>query len=295
MTYLRQRLITCCLLGLLAGPANSQTATPDFTPGQAVEVREGDSWSAATFEKKEGRKFQIKYTDGGTEEWVNGDRIRVPGSAPKEGAPATTKPAAKARATFDINQHLEAKWGGSWRAVVVNNTRAGGWYLVTYTPGSSQEWVEWWRLRRLGSTSDIPTASPNGFYRKGGDTPRADAGDGPGDKNGDKKPGEAKKDGDKEDFAHPITDRDTAAMKEVLPAFTGAWNVTPDPADLKLVSAGEPIGITGEKDVFVKRTVFHSGTMAGVLFRDDRGGQTKSCRFQRVNLAAGSASSMVEF
>src|SRR4051812_22389300 len=47
-----------------------------FQSGDAVEVREGDTWSAATVLKKEGRKIQIKYADGGTEEWVTADRVR---------------------------------------------------------------------------------------------------------------------------------------------------------------------------------------------------------------------------
>ncbi|MGC4030356.1 MAG: tudor domain-containing protein [Tepidisphaeraceae bacterium] len=65
-------------------------AVAAYSPGQSVEVREGDSWSPATFLKQEGRKFQIKYADG-TEEWVAADRLRAPAAAAGGVTPPVTK------------------------------------------------------------------------------------------------------------------------------------------------------------------------------------------------------------
>jgi hypothetical protein len=62
--------------------------------GAPVQVREGDSWSSATFVRKEGRRLLIKYPDG-SEEWVTADRMRTPsgsgtaGARSKDAAPAS--------------------------------------------------------------------------------------------------------------------------------------------------------------------------------------------------------------
>ncbi|MGN6724633.1 MAG: tudor domain-containing protein [Tepidisphaeraceae bacterium] len=63
-------------------------AVPDYKPGQTIEAREGDRWSPVTVEKHEGRKFQIRYSDG-TEEWVTTERLR-PGSGEASNSTPTT-------------------------------------------------------------------------------------------------------------------------------------------------------------------------------------------------------------
>jgi hypothetical protein len=68
--------------------AVAQTPPPDLKPGQAVSVREGDTWSSATLQKKEGRRYLIKYDDG-KEEWVTADRLRAGDAGATGGAPAT--------------------------------------------------------------------------------------------------------------------------------------------------------------------------------------------------------------
>jgi len=75
---------------------------------------------------------------------------------------ATTKPKAK-EAEFVVKggMTVEVKWGGMWRKAVVKNRVATGWALVNYSPGSSHEWVEIWRIRAIGSIVDIPHARPN--------------------------------------------------------------------------------------------------------------------------------------
>src|SRR4051812_38559904 len=83
----------CLAIGLATANSHAQALTADtLKAGQAIEVREGDDWSPATFVRKEGRKLLIKYSgEGGTEEWVTIDRIRQPGSA-KPGDPKAADP-----------------------------------------------------------------------------------------------------------------------------------------------------------------------------------------------------------
>ncbi len=65
-------------LGLCFGHAALGQATT-FTDGQKIEVREGDSWSAASIVKKEGRKYLVHYdgAEATADEWVTPDRIRA--------------------------------------------------------------------------------------------------------------------------------------------------------------------------------------------------------------------------
>jgi len=150
---------------LACGSAFGQAAPTTFAEGQKVEVREGDSWSKAAVLKIEGRKYQIKYEDGGQEEWVTSERMReVSSAAGAATGPATTTAAAVkpvAKAVWDIGQKVEVKWGGMWREATIQNKR-GEWLLVNYTPGSVKEWAEPWRIRKVGSTEDnIGHATPN--------------------------------------------------------------------------------------------------------------------------------------
>lgn len=92
----------CSSVLILSALAVAQSQPPEVKPGQAVSVREGDTWSSATLQKKEGRKYLIRYDDG-KEEWVTADRVRVDGAAGGTtggagGAPATSDKPAKAPA-----------------------------------------------------------------------------------------------------------------------------------------------------------------------------------------------------
>src|SRR4051812_42788284 len=60
----------------------AKPAAGTFTDGQKVQVREGDSWSAATILKREGRKYLVHYdgADASSDEWVTTDRLRLPGA-----------------------------------------------------------------------------------------------------------------------------------------------------------------------------------------------------------------------
>ncbi|RZM08826.1 MAG: hypothetical protein EOP68_10785, partial [Sphingomonas sp.] len=160
--------------GQTTPPAPAAATAATYAVGQSVEVREGDTWSKAKVLAREGRRVQIEYDDG-TKEWVTADRLRTPGTAgtpapaakpADEAAPAAEeeapKPAAKKPAvnSFPIGAAVEVKWGGRWSKAKVTNRR-GEWHLIAYDGERGQEWVEPWRIRKIGSSYDIDHASPN--------------------------------------------------------------------------------------------------------------------------------------
>ncbi len=78
--------------------------------GQAVEVREGDSWSAATVVRREGRRYLIHYagTDASTDEWVGPDRVRTPGGTAGAPVPASAAPSKAADPAATAGEPVEA-------------------------------------------------------------------------------------------------------------------------------------------------------------------------------------------
>lgn len=92
---MKRRIAVIAVLGTLFVLSAAMAADVAAPPaeGSAVEVREGDSWSAATFVRKEGRRLLIRYDEGGVEEWITADRMRV-----AQGAAAKTSPAGAAAA-----------------------------------------------------------------------------------------------------------------------------------------------------------------------------------------------------
>lgn len=172
------------LIVITSGIATAAPQTPPvINESQKVEVREGDTWSAATVLKKEGRRYLVHYegTDAATDEWVTLDRIRLPGAggkgapdaakpqAPGAAEPAAkpAKPAAKPPVVWNVRSEVEVKWGGLYRKATIINKREE-WYLVNYEKGPFEEWVEPWRIRKIGSTDDpIGHAQPNPTLRKG--------------------------------------------------------------------------------------------------------------------------------
>lgn len=295
-----------CITLALSTIAMAQAA-PDFKTDQKVEVREGDEWSAATVVKKEGRKIQIKYADG-SEEWVTADRIRVPdgkrgatppaveGKKPEaksgeakipEPKAAEAKPEKKDRTQWQIGENVQAKWGGLYRDAKINNKRTGDWYLVTWDKGPFQEWVEWWRIRKPGSTDDpIGYAQPNSGYKKGDDPPRPDAGDAPVERRLGAHADDAPK------FEKPITEADTAGAKEILPVFNGAWSVAPDPEPAAEVTS-QPIPLNSKAEHMRTQYLLQAGTSAAYVMIDEFGTQVKSITLEKIDLAAGSAATPV--
>ncbi len=159
-------------------------AAEPYSVGQKVEVREGDSWSPASVTGQEGRKFHVHYDGGDTsaDEWVLPDRIRKPGTAAGPATPSTpgtppvtvttpAKPKPAANAAFAIGDKIETKWGGLWRKSAVVR-KHDDWTLVEYE-GSTYEWVQPWRLRKLGSKEDESKyATPRIFDRKNTQPPK---------------------------------------------------------------------------------------------------------------------------
>lgn len=95
------------------------------------------------------------------------------------GEAAATKPAAAA--AWATGTKVEVKWGGTWMEASITNKR-GEWYLVTYSKRmNAKEWVEPWRIRKVGSTEDnIGIAHANETFRKEvGDPPREKPGPAP--------------------------------------------------------------------------------------------------------------------
>ena len=186
-------VLAAFLLLLLSGVVLAQATKPAATydVGQKIEVREGDTWSAATVLKKEGRKYFIQYQGADqAEEWVTTDRMRAAGNTAGGAAPTTPSPTAPGAATppvkpqpkgpvFSIGQKVEAKWGAFWYEVVLTNQR-GEWWLVTYTNGKTREWVEPYRLRPIGSKVDkIGSCPPNPTVYHGEGPPQEKPGPAP--------------------------------------------------------------------------------------------------------------------
>ncbi len=169
-------------LGLVLLNTVAKAATV-FKVGQQIQVREGDTWSAATVVAHEGRKYQIHYegSDASDDEWVTADRMRAtatdaPTATPANPAPApantaqVNSPAPEttgdgklgSNAGFKIGENIEAKWGGLWRkASVVRKSK--DWTLVIYD-NVWYEWVQPWRLREINSGEDTALdSSPRKF------------------------------------------------------------------------------------------------------------------------------------
>ena len=125
------------------------------SPGDAVEVREGDTWSAAEFLAKEGRRFQIRYDDG-TEEWITADRLRPPGGD----ATPPAKPTRKKPRTFRANQQVELKDGREWKPATVKRVGGDLYLVATNDTWGEKEffwmWVDAARLRTPGEAHEGP-------------------------------------------------------------------------------------------------------------------------------------------
>jgi hypothetical protein len=93
----RRWVAAVAALASVTGASPARAATP-FAAGQAVEVREGDTWSAASIVRQAGRKYLVHYagSDASTDEWVGPERIRASGTGGAPAAAATAPPATPA-------------------------------------------------------------------------------------------------------------------------------------------------------------------------------------------------------
>ena len=149
-------------VALAEGPADLSSLKAD----DAVSVREGDTWSAATFEKKEGRKYQIKlrrrHRGMGDRRPLEGRPRRRGGTSstpttptPTTPAPASPGPTKPKVASYPTGSTVEAKDNAFWNPAKVINRR-GDWYLLEWTKfRRHREWVEPWRIRKPGSDYDL--------------------------------------------------------------------------------------------------------------------------------------------
>lgn len=156
--------------------------------------------------------------------------------APKSDAPGTDAPKTDAptrKVTFSKGQAVEIKWGAMWRKGKVAELRPE-WVLVEYEGGITYEWVEPFRLRKPGETTDIEPAKPNKSMKKGEitdppNTPKPGAtGSG---STGAAKPGSSNADDAPAPWPYPVTAAQVGG-KELLPVYAGDWQVpipAPDP------------------------------------------------------------------
>src|SRR5438105_2251008 len=64
-----------------------------------------------------------------------------------------SKPAAAKTTPFSVGQRVEVKKGGHWDPAVVTR-KQNAWTLITYDRSKWREWVEPWRIRKLGASED---------------------------------------------------------------------------------------------------------------------------------------------
>ncbi|MDB5331317.1 MAG: hypothetical protein JWP03_2468 [Phycisphaerales bacterium] len=296
-----------------------------YTEGQKIEVREGDSWSAASVVKQEGRKFLVHYegADASTDEWVTAERMRAPGSggAPAVGAGPATNPAAgpkpaKPPAVWNLHSAVEVKWGGLYRKAAVVNRR-GDWYLVNYENGPFDEWVEPWRIRKVGSSDDpIGYAKPNAtvFKNKASNPPTDKPGPAP-DEPDVAGAGGAGGGPVVESADTPLTATDRAAVHDVIfgggdvDAFTLAPDAQAKPAKPIVLNPIALQGNSGEFSDHVTAIFFstpdaaiaaavHTDAAPGRPNRVRAGraahGKPTHVRIERVDLAGGKALNVSE-
>ncbi len=259
----------------------------DFAVGQKVEVREGDSWSAATVLKQEGRKFQVHYAaaDAAADEWVTTDRMRAPGTA----ASPATAPAAKLK--FAAKDRVEVKEATTWKKAVVVNAR-DGWYLIQFdgwTGDLGKEWAEPDRVRKAGSTEDTHAGWGDAHpYHRGEGPPTgkaADARPGPGLPGGSPKVPPA-------DF--PLVDADVSGMATVdvgSAAVEWSFKPTSPPAPPREPSAKTVVLRGGTHGVFEQATALtvssYATPVAAVFYEDSPPGETVACHVERIDLLTG--------
>lgn len=302
---MRSLMVAVVAFGL-AGLLLAQGTTPtEYTAGQKIEVREGDTWSAVTVVKREGRRYQIKYEDG-TEEWVTTDRMRAAGAAPKTTDPKVTdpkttdpkvtdpkttdKPKPKPAEVFQSGAKIEVKWGGGWRKATVVNRR-DGWYLINYDGWrDSREWVEPWRVRKIGSTEDVPTAHPNPTVRNNEGPPRPTPGEMPEDPFKRPAAGERPDPFAPKPFSQTVTDAVRTNVKKALPhQVSGKWAYTPGPAAPTKAQA-RPIAAKGGGEAFgTDITLSVNGDRAIVTYKRGSGSDVSQIWAETFDLATGQA------
>lgn len=302
---LGQRALRLVVLAIAFCVAGVEAQAFEPTPGDAVEVREGDIWSPAEFLKKEGRRHQIRYDDG-TEEWVTADRLRAVGGAGRSASePVRDKPRR-----FRQGQEVELKKFNKWIAAEIKRA-SPPLYLVATKEGIGEkqfhwEWVDADRIREAGEDHEGPDTRSQFGHRVGNDSireSRREAEEAYADHQ--LKESQTARDATgKRDpfgpppFAHPVTNADRSQMQNVA-VGGGAWG---EP----VVDPGEPIpGPIRHLSIESKATVGSffarpqvidaTGRFALVVIRDQEPGKADYLYVERFDLARGRSESAAGF
>ena len=199
---------------------------------------------------------------------------------------AEQKPKVK---DWGAGQQVEAKWGGQYRKATIVNRR-GEWYLVQYDPGRFREWVEHWRIRKVGDTDDpIGYAKPNPAWKAGDNPPRDSAGDPPAPTGAGARTEEQKKAMEefKQDPAYKEADA-SDAKDLALAGAGGDLKITPDAAKPAAMRTVKLAGTSKEFfDTMKHLVIARGGNFAAAIHENAPPGRDAQVRLERIDLAGG--------
>jgi hypothetical protein len=211
---------------------------------------------------------------------------RAQAQAPQADQKADQKPKVK---DWPAQQEVEVKWGGNWRKATIINRR-GEWYLIQYNPGRFREWVEFWRIRKIGDTDDpIGYAKPNPVWKAGDNPPRDTAGEPPAQSGAGAKTAEQKRAMEefKQDPAYK--EADAADAKDLgLRGAAADLKLTPDAAK---VSPARSIRLAGAGreffDTMKYLVIARGGNFAAAINENAPPGKEAQSKLERIDLANG--------
>lgn len=199
---------------------------------------------------------------------------------------ASAAPAKPPAANWKIGDKVEVKWGGLWDEAVVKNKAPSGWLLIQWERGDWFEWVEPWRVRKVGSQIDVPFASSNKKLRKPEPPPAAPPASMPTDRatTGEKTQRQ-------DSAATPVTAVDLAKVDEKLLGESPVWSSAVDATTPKKVAPGPIVLKGGTREFFekVRRLVPPRGdaTTALIAYVDEPPAREATVHAERVDLASG--------
>jgi WD40 repeat protein len=209
------------------------------------------------------------------------DKADDAGGAGKPAAPAKTP-------VWTRGQKIEVKDSAFWKAAAVVNRR-GDWYLIEYEGWNGwREWVEPWRIRKIGSKEDIEGWHSNGRVRNNEGPPRD-------------KPGQAPVKGERKDpfaskpYDKPITKANLDKVNN-LTSIGGADKLAffdGLPANLKLADRGYVL--KGKTEGANLSGVLMAGTRTVIVYTKGMGSDTSTLKIERLNLATGENEGTADF
>jgi hypothetical protein len=212
---------------------------------------------------------------------------------------AQVKPENKPPVTeWKQGEKVEVKWGGLWSAASIVNRR-GEWYLVEYAQGRRREWVEHWRIRKIGDTQDaIGYARPHPVWKPGDNPPPEKAGEPP-SPNGAARPdaAEAAKqlEAIKNDPAFKEADWSAAKDADLRPQ-AGVFKIVPDAAPkgpnlrpIRMAKIRE--GFASVRRIFFSRG---AGNFAAAIHAYTPPGAPEEVWLEKIDLAVGKSAAVFE-